>query len=229
MSSKEPEHVLPSDETIVNSGTEDARELSQVERGMDRCPVCDYSLAALPSDYRCPECGFEYDRHTRVWRVGREDFGFGRVGLAALAVAAGTMVAGFCVQLVFDIKMLTGRMRPPPVFLPIVVAASAALACWRHERPRVVAVGAAGLTFRTWRRRAATLNWTDLADVSPEAVVERAWFQATTTRIETVLSQELRSILRKRAQRREVYEAMERAREKHFANRADVGGVARAT
>jgi len=38
---------------------------------IDRCPVCRYSLQGLPSAHHCPECGFEYDEHTRVWRPKR--------------------------------------------------------------------------------------------------------------------------------------------------------------
>ncbi len=33
-----------------------------------RCPQCEYSLRGLPSRHACPECGFEYDEHTRLWR-----------------------------------------------------------------------------------------------------------------------------------------------------------------
>lgn len=33
---------------------------------LDRCPACRYSLQGLPSVYRCPECGFEYDDKTLV-------------------------------------------------------------------------------------------------------------------------------------------------------------------
>lgn len=36
-------------------------------RSLDSCPVCNYSLRGLPARHRCPECGFEYDEHTRVW------------------------------------------------------------------------------------------------------------------------------------------------------------------
>lgn len=44
---------------------------SRSARGLDRCPICDYDFATLPDAYRCPECGFEYDEHTRVWMPGR--------------------------------------------------------------------------------------------------------------------------------------------------------------
>lgn len=29
---------------------------------IDNCPKCDYALAGLPDQYRCPECGIDYDR-----------------------------------------------------------------------------------------------------------------------------------------------------------------------
>ena len=32
-----------------------------------KCPVCRYDLTGLPRNYTCPECGFEYDEHMRVW------------------------------------------------------------------------------------------------------------------------------------------------------------------
>ncbi|MBN2562308.1 MAG: hypothetical protein JXQ75_15390 [Phycisphaerae bacterium] len=35
------------------------------------CPVCEYPLIGLPRRHRCPECGFEYDEHTRIWQARR--------------------------------------------------------------------------------------------------------------------------------------------------------------
>jgi len=36
-----------------------------------QCPQCEYSLRGLPARHRCPECGFEYDEYTRVWKPRR--------------------------------------------------------------------------------------------------------------------------------------------------------------
>ena len=36
-------------------------------RSLTQCLLCRYGLTALPEDYHCPECGFEYDASMRVW------------------------------------------------------------------------------------------------------------------------------------------------------------------
>jgi len=35
--------------------------------GSTLCPGCDYDLRGLPAEYKCPECGLEYDLDTMVW------------------------------------------------------------------------------------------------------------------------------------------------------------------
>jgi hypothetical protein len=35
---------------------------------LSHCLDCGYSLTGLPTRHRCPECGWEYDQFTRVWR-----------------------------------------------------------------------------------------------------------------------------------------------------------------
>ena len=44
------------------------------QTSLEHCPVCNYHLTGLPARHRCPECGFAFDEHTRVWRSE----GFGR-------------------------------------------------------------------------------------------------------------------------------------------------------
>ena len=36
------------------------------------CPSCGYSLLGLPSVYKCPECGFEYDPYAKVIALRRK-------------------------------------------------------------------------------------------------------------------------------------------------------------
>lgn len=40
-----------------------------VESPIRKCPVCNYPLTGLPPAHRCPECGFEYDETTVVFRL----------------------------------------------------------------------------------------------------------------------------------------------------------------
>lgn len=35
---------------------------------LTECPECRYSLAGLPANHRCPECGFEYDVTMEIYR-----------------------------------------------------------------------------------------------------------------------------------------------------------------
>jgi len=39
--------------------------------GSTLCAECDYDLQGLPSDYRCPECGWSYDERTLVYETER--------------------------------------------------------------------------------------------------------------------------------------------------------------
>lgn len=59
------------------SETADARDMTPSREtglkdpagaGLETCPACDYELAGLGTKGRCPECGLEYDEHSRVWR-----------------------------------------------------------------------------------------------------------------------------------------------------------------
>lgn len=62
------------------------------------CPVCKYSLQGLPAAHRCPECGFEYNEQTVVFKpstpwktcvslLGTQFFIFYFVGFNAMAMA----------------------------------------------------------------------------------------------------------------------------------------------
>lgn len=60
--------------------------------GPDPCPVCSRPLAELPPPNRCPDCGFDYDADTRVWR-STETWRRVAVVYTAYGLIAGTVCA----------------------------------------------------------------------------------------------------------------------------------------
>ena len=60
--------------------------------GPHPCPVCSRPLTGLAPPNRCPECGFEYDADTRVWRSG-ETWGRVAVVYTAYGLIVGTIAA----------------------------------------------------------------------------------------------------------------------------------------
>lgn len=217
MSINTPEDARPHDDAVVIGELIEHDELSQGERGMDRCPACDYSLIALPLDYRCPECAFEYDEYTRAWRVGRADFGMLRIGQTALLAAVAALVGMYGIKWILYRAKFPGGMGTQTLLNAMVVASCACLGSWRSERSASVAVGPGGVTFRIWPRRAFTLSWTELAEIPPEVAVERVFCRQAAGRIELVFRRHVCAILRKPAQRKDLYEAMHRARARFAA------------
>ncbi|MCA9252670.1 MAG: hypothetical protein KDA54_16200 [Phycisphaerales bacterium] len=58
---------------------------------MSHCPRCFYSLAGLPSELRCPECGLKYDSRSALWQRRRPVLAFVMGGGVALAIAFGAI------------------------------------------------------------------------------------------------------------------------------------------
>ena len=60
--------------------------------GPDPCPVCSRPLAESLPPNRCPDCGFEYDADTRVWRSA-DTWGRVAVVYTAYGLIGGTICA----------------------------------------------------------------------------------------------------------------------------------------
>jgi hypothetical protein len=110
------------------------------------CPVCHYSLRGLPASHRCPECGFEYDEHTRIWRPVR------RWGVYAILVLVGLWALYEAVQLaraaVATHPALTRQMIIGAVLLPIISVLLFRL--WRADRRgRFIAITPYGVFTRS--------------------------------------------------------------------------------
>ena len=58
-----------------------------------RCPRCAYSLAGLPAEHRCPECGYDYDPYATVIISPKIDVAQRRIG-AGLIVLCLVVIGG---------------------------------------------------------------------------------------------------------------------------------------
>lgn len=58
---------------------------------LERCPRCHYSLAGLPQDHTCPECGLRYDGESVVYTRRRNRKAL--IGLAAVVIGSPGMIA----------------------------------------------------------------------------------------------------------------------------------------
>lgn len=117
---------------------------------LERCPVCRYSFHGLPDAYRCPECGFEYDEHTRVWRPKR------------IGILRGLWLPIF---LIADVALLLffGVLSPMLWLFMVIggafVAAVSAIPWYANWRSLpFVAVAPRGIVYR-WFFRARITDW----------------------------------------------------------------------
>ena len=72
---------------------------------LTHCPACAYSLTGLPTDWRCPECGFEYDANTFVLEGisrGTSSMTSSRKWLWILLAIGGTLGPSFLIPLLFE-------------------------------------------------------------------------------------------------------------------------------
>jgi hypothetical protein len=67
--------------------------MSETGQPITECPVCRYNPTGLPKNYRCPECGFEYDETMRIWRPGSSPIVFLRIIAAAVWLYQGFYLA----------------------------------------------------------------------------------------------------------------------------------------
>jgi hypothetical protein len=84
---------------------------------LERCPNCGGDLATRPPPNRCPDCSFEYDEHTRVWR---SDESWGR--LATVYATIG-LVAGVVLSLLYRLSFASARYPVLPLVLGLIAPA----------------------------------------------------------------------------------------------------------
>ncbi len=126
---------------------------------LEQCPVCAADLRVRPAPGRCPDCGFQYDEQTRVWR---SDQTWRRLAIRymVMGLAAGLFIA--------VLEALTyGEARRP--VLPLVFGLLAPLAGLAIRRilsgriiGRFVALTPDGIVVGTLpRARLQLVHWED--------------------------------------------------------------------
>jgi hypothetical protein len=130
--------------------------------GPEKCPECGQA-PLLPAVFReCPECGFEFDEHTRIWRPHRP----WRIYL----VFANTLIFSPWLFRFLAITLLWGHWPSKSVVLGALISAGSL--AWALPRLRVLlseghryaAVTPRGIRART-PRNAYLIPWDDVADV----------------------------------------------------------------
>jgi hypothetical protein len=84
---------------------------------LERCPHCGGDLTTRPPPNRCPDCSFEYDEHTRVWR---SDESWGR--LATVYATVG-LVTGVIVSLLYRLSFAHAPYPALPLVLGLIAPA----------------------------------------------------------------------------------------------------------
>ncbi len=140
-----------------------------VTHRLGKCPVCRYSLRGLPSEYRCPECGFPYDSQTRIWRPLKPKAIFGGlIGFIGAIEGLVWFVVG--APPIFGIAIFVGWLGP------------ASYVGWRYysiyKRGQFVCVGPDGIRYRLQKTEAQLIRWKDLGAIHRQrydklCVVER--------------------------------------------------------
>lgn len=130
--------------------------------GLDNCPVCTCDLSTRPPPDRCPECGFDYDEHTRVWRSGQ----------SWVPLALRYMLEGLVIGLLVALLYPGGLKRAAYATLPLVLALLApavGLLCRRVISGRIcgrfVALTPPGILIGT-RARPTLVHWDDFDRVT---------------------------------------------------------------
>ena len=180
-----------------------------VMTGCGECPACGYSLRGLPDSYRCPECGFEYDERTRVWRPETP-----WKGLAATA----TVTIGLTgIMLLRTLRAwMSGGSPEAWDAVSLLVLGGSSVYCVqrlysRSRRGRCVAVGRTGVFVRTLDEEGLIL-WEEIVGVervSRWVQEERKEFIATLVRRGSLRGVEVDKIFSSEAERTEFIEVVE--------------------
>ena len=167
------------------------------------CPACNYPLTGLPTAHRCPECGFEYDEATIVFKPSRPWMTY--VGTLGLAV----VLLYFYAPIVGGLTLGTAGTVAASVVMFLIVAAPLAVLAWRIRRANRLGRFAALTKDGLFVRNIGGLTKVDWDDISTVAVNDmRPWLKRRSE--EAAIG--LHGILTTREEKRAFAEAIARGR-----------------
>lgn len=139
---------------------------------IDSCPACCYPLTGLPGVYRCPECGFEYDEATIVFKPSSP----WRTYVSTLGAAA--VLAYFLLPIALSIAVDLLGPTPGYVVSLLIFGGPLAVLAWRVRRAnkigRFAAMTKSGLFIRNIGGL-HVINWDDISTVAVQDM--RPWMK----------------------------------------------------
>jgi len=92
--------------------------------GSTLCPRCDYDLSGLPVEYRCPECDFAYDEHSRACQPNRAYRPIIELIAGAYLTTRPANTTDTMTNVAFDVQNAKKEVRnaafAPPFVLPVL-------------------------------------------------------------------------------------------------------------
>ena len=129
-------------------------------RGLDDCPACRYSLRGLPMRHRCPECGWEFDEHSHVWRARPR---------VLRVVLAWSFLIWMGVPHIGELLIYLGLPRVAEatlIFATLCLIAMVISGIHAYRQRPFIATGPAGASFRRGGRTIRVIPWNDLVRVT---------------------------------------------------------------
>jgi rubredoxin len=132
--------------------------------GRLRCPACGYILHNLPDRHTCPECGFHYDPHAKVYRVYEQGKHIAQIGALAIVGYTGTILYNASQGMMIAIGETDWR---PLVFLaaPILLGIRPLYRLLRSFRhPCRVIMNHEGIRFDCPGAKPLDVTWSDFGE-----------------------------------------------------------------